>query len=157
VAFIDKRDSIRRDEGRAITRAINGNKRERYRISIPAIGEAFNVINEKSKDNMGRKRDAFKELERLLDAKTLEIMGLGVNGDAFGYAKDMMEKYSDGYPGSISPMDALIVGDAIIDPDCEKIYTTDNNLLMNSDLQGWVNEMRTGTGFGSISFSAFRY
>jgi len=91
------------------------------------------------------KRDAFMRLEKLIADGVIELIWFGTTGDAFLYAKKFMDRCccSTGFTqDNISPMDALIVADAIIDNQCHKIYTTDNNLLFNKDLHDMIDEIR---------------
>jgi hypothetical protein len=154
VAFIDKRDSLRRDVGNpAVNRALT-KPRERFRIPIPAIGEAFHIINTKATENLDRKKDAFRELEYNVRNNVFEITGLGKNSDAFIYARELVEYCSDNYE-QITPMDALIVAVAITDVDCSKVYTKDNMLLMNTKIHEHVDEKRESLDFPKIKFSVF--
>lgn|GEM_PF-1493277 len=160
IAFIDKKDDVRRHENREIGRALSGNKRERYKIGIPVIGEAFSIINMKCQKDIKRKRDAFKTLENMLDECVLEIVGLGSTSDAFIYARDLMEICTDGYANSaLTPMDALITADALIDNECQTIYTKDSNLLMNVELRDKVNEIRENidASYPKLNFLSFKY
>jgi len=98
-------------------------------------------------------------LDTLLDDHILEIIGLGSTSDAFMYAKELMETCTDEYAScSLTPMDALIVADALIDNECLTVYTTDINLLMNAELRDKVNEIRENinSSYQKLNFSSFK-
>jgi hypothetical protein len=144
-----KRDIVRATESK--------NKHEAYKITMPAIGEAFHKINEKR--NAARKRDAFKTLEDLLNRGVIEVVGLGVSRDVFRYAREIMDECGDEYPNSkVTPMDALITANAIVDCECVKLYTEDNTLTMNSKLHSIIDEARTHLGYDKkLTICSFEY
>ncbi|MCL2147976.1 MAG: hypothetical protein FWH47_01370 [Methanomassiliicoccaceae archaeon] len=110
------------------------------------------------KRNVERRREAFKTLEALIESRVLELIGLGSGSDAFSYAKTLMDICMDDYHGSrLTPMDALIVSDALIDNECTTVYTTDKNILWNRALIDEVNGIRhsMGASYPILNFSSF--
>ena len=85
-------------------------------------------------------------------------MGFGQSSDAFNYAKKLMDLCSDGYE-QLSPMDALIIADALIDNECTTVYTTDSKFLWDTDLTPTVNEIRREINdtYPELKFSTFKY
>ena len=93
-------------------------------------------------------------LEKLIEDKRIELIGLGTEGDAFGYAKELMESFYSPYRQErLTPMDALIIADALIDNECSVIYTRDRSLLTDKFIHDHVNGLRAGMGSSYLPIS----
>jgi len=139
-----------------LIRYVHGKEKERFRVPIPVIGEAFLKINSKKTTDV--KKDSFKLLEKLIDNKTIELIGFGKSSDVFMHAKNLMTAFQSDYrQDSLDPMDALIITDALIDTECRKIYTEDVTIRFNKELHYMVNEIRSAIypSCGPIEFSQF--
>jgi len=143
MALIDKTDEVYKANANELGKIKRGVRKERYRIPVPVVGEAFLKLNDKREFNV--KRDAFKLLEDLIAKNRIELIAFGRDSTAFGFAKDLMDHCNPTYyqQDFLSPMDALIIADAVIDHECSKIYTNDSMMLMNLSLHEKVNEIRS--------------
>jgi hypothetical protein len=85
---------------------------------------------------------------------------LGHNSDVFSYAKALMDICGDSTYGQddLTPMDALIVADALIDNECSKAYTSDSMLLIDTQLHDKIDEIRKQIGYSypKLRFSKFQ-
>jgi len=157
VALIDKNDDLHQENADVFRKIIAGTRKERYKVPIPVIGEAFLILNEKRDNDI--KREAFKVLETLIEEKRIELIAFGKSNDAFRYAKELMDQCTSDYrQENLAPMDALIVADALIDNQCTKIYTNDTLLLFDKNLRETVNEIRRNidSAYSPLEFSQFK-
>jgi len=142
MALIDKTDDVYKENANELGKIKRGIRKERYKVPVPVIGEAFLKLNEKRDLNV--KREAFKLLEHLIAKNRIELIAFGVDSTAFGFAKDLMDHCNPTHyqQDILTPMDALIIADAIIDNECSKIYTNDSMMLMDMSLHEKVSEIR---------------
>jgi len=141
--LIDKTDDVYKENANELGKIKRGTRKERFKIPVPVIGEAFLILNEKKP--IGVKREAFKLLEDLIAKRKIELIAFGRDSTAFGFAKDLMDHCNTTYyqQDILGPMDALIIADAIIDNECSKIYTNDSMMLVDLSLHEKVNEIRS--------------
>jgi len=122
-----------------------------YKAPIPAIGEAYLVLNKKKRDTEA----PLSVLNGLVKDGIIELVGLDTERDVFQYANDIMEEFNSDqdYRDNITPMDALIVSDALMDPECVRMYTSDTKLL-DIRMIGYVNDIRKDIdrSYSQISF-----
>ena len=152
--MIDQTDVVYKENSDKLDKIKRGARKERLKVPIPVIGEAFMKLSKNRDPSV--KRDAFRTLDKLIADKRVELVAFGHGSDAFTYAKQLMEvcnksQYSQ---DTLYPMDALIIADAIIDNECSKVYTSDFLLLMNEELQNKVNEIRANIdkSYGKLKF-----
>jgi hypothetical protein len=71
-----------------------------------------------------------------------------------------MDACTDTYSNdALTPMDALIIADALIDNECTTFYTTDSKILMDGNLRDTANEIRENIdkSYPKLRFSNFTY
>jgi len=136
-------DDVYKANAKELGKIKSGTRKERYKVPVPVVGEAFLKLNDKRDLNV--KRNAFKLLENLIARKRIELIAFGRDSTAFGFAKELMDHCNPTHyrQDLLSPMDALIIADAMIDNECLKIYTNDSMMLMDLSLHERVNEIRS--------------
>ena len=136
-------DDVYKTNAVKLNKIKKGVRKERYKVPVPVIGEAFLKLNEKR--DLNAKRKAFSLLEQLIEKNIIELIAFGIDSTAFGLAKELMDHCNPAHyrQDSLRPMDALIIADAIIDGQCSKIYTNDSMMLVDMNLHEKVNEMRS--------------
>ena len=117
-------------------------------IPAPALGEAVMKVRDKRPDKF---LDDMAELDRLLKTGLLNLSYIHNPTGVYYWAKRLSEMDNDDRD-TISPMDALIAGTAIADPDSTTFYTVDS-LLTNSSMWDDVAEWRNDRGMRKISVS----
>ncbi|MBO4552225.1 MAG: hypothetical protein J5673_03395 [Candidatus Methanomethylophilaceae archaeon] len=111
-------------------------------ISMPSLGESFCKIKDKCK---GYELEIMEEINRLLD-KTICVRYIRDAQETFGLAKRLSEDVDDDR-NRVSPMDALIIATATVDPDCTTLYTTDSLLLSDARISEIINDWRENRGY----------
>ena len=117
-------------------------------IPMPAIGEVFCKIREKSKDSKG----AILEMNRLFDDNIVSPAYLNDGEEIFALAKKI-SKIMDDDRDQISPMDALIAATAAVDKNCDYLYTTDNMLISNITILDVIKEWRSENGYSQLNIT----
>ena len=84
---------------------------------------------------------------KLIDENELELKGFGTDGNAFDFAKRLVNNFSSVYrKDRVEPMDALIVANALIDKECSIVYTHDSTLLFDRTIRDFISDLREEMG-----------
>lgn len=146
--FINRKDELRKDyglKGRDAETCTNNSHRH-FTIPIPALGEAVFKIREKNSDNW---KESLDELDRLINIGFLDVVYLDKSTELYRVTRKLCRDVDD-VRDMISPMDALIVAAATVNPDCGALYTSDRRILVDVYLNESVQEWRKEHGYPAL-------
>lgn len=141
--FIDEKDKLRKKYNieRKSAEACTARNHGQLCISMPALGEVY--FKQREKDSV-RFDCSFNNLNRLIDKNFFDVRFIDEKGDTFGTAKEIMDRSRSHKDerNVITPMDALILSMAIVDPHSSVFYTEDDKLFCNEDIFNIIDEYR---------------
>ena len=147
--FADFKGSARRDYGIRMNGIENSLIKNHGLLGIPmpALGEAICKIRDKCKD---RASDVLLEMNRLMDKGIITPYYIQNAQETYGLASRVSIETEDDRD-QISPMDALIVAAAAVDPKCSVLYTTDSTILTDVTLSEMIDGWREDKGYKNLA------
>ena len=146
--LVNRTDSLRtelgirsRKNGDALVRREHG----RFVAPVPALGEVVQMLHLKCGRN--DESEAHSELMRMMRSGFMEPRYIRDGENALMLARHLVADNGHDDRDNVSAMDALVTATAAVDPECDMLYTTDNELRRNERVLETVQDWRYGMGY----------